>query len=189
VSRFAKSWHVWCVRPKVQPTLSWTRAQQAENRDTFSQNRVTIEHLENMLSALPKSWHAYEIVSQFLCSSKTQIWSQIQHSPPWLLIGDDVNITINHHAALSKRELLFNKLDQVQAMLEPWSRQWLGKHIRWILFRCHFFHHNLFWFNHVSHKVETNVNVLFPLMTHLMIRQVNDTLAITMYLHTFLSNS
>jgi len=51
VSRFVKSWHGWCVRPKVRPTLSWKRAQQAENRVTFFQNVSRLETLQNMLSA------------------------------------------------------------------------------------------------------------------------------------------
>jgi len=65
VSRFAKSWHRWYVRPKVRPTLSSKRAQQVENRITFSQNRVTIEHPAKHAHCLPKSWHASQIVSRF----------------------------------------------------------------------------------------------------------------------------
>jgi len=74
-----------------------------------------------MLSAQPnrdtlmKSCHDFSVSSDHKFEAKCKIWRRLWE----LLIGDDVNLTINHQTALSKRELLFNKLDQVQAMLEP----------------------------------------------------------------------
>jgi len=71
VPRYAKSWHGWCVSPKVRPTLSSKRAQQTEKRVTFSQNRVTIGHPA-------KHVHCLENRVTILFISNSQIWRQYQ---------------------------------------------------------------------------------------------------------------
>ena len=76
----------------------------------------TIHSAKKIAARHSKSRHDFRV------SQNHNFESNFNISPPWLQIGDDVNLAINHHAALSNGDLLFNKLEQVQAMLEPWSR-------------------------------------------------------------------
>jgi len=73
VSRFAKTWHGWCVRPKVRPTLS-------SKRVTFSQNRVTIGHPSKHAHCIPKSWHAIQNVLRFGTFSSSHFWGTLQQT-------------------------------------------------------------------------------------------------------------
>ena len=100
VSRLSKSCHDWYVRPKVRPTLSWKRAQQAENRVTFSQNRVTFSLQDKHAFGPQKSWHGCQIVSRFFTFPNLQFlshnttfstltlkwwWCHFNHRPPFSL--------------------------------------------------------------------------------------------------------
>lgn len=58
-----------------------------------------------------------------------------------------------------KLEPLFNKLDQVQPVLELWFKQWLGENISWIILQIYLFNHVCLRLDHVPYKVQMNVKV------------------------------
>jgi len=82
VSRFAKSWHDWCVRSKVRPTLSWKTCQPIwKSCHIFQKSWHDWAPIKHALGTT-KSWHVDEIVSRFLCFFRSQIWSQMQNLAP-----------------------------------------------------------------------------------------------------------
>ena len=108
----------------------------------------------------------------------------------WRLIifADSKKKNINHLIIPFVLKLLFKKIDQVQTITEPWSRQWLGECTFQIVLRSNFLNHNLLGLIMSLIKCKENVNVIFPLVIHLMVRQMNDILTIIISSHIYLSN-
>lgn len=91
-------------------------------------------------------------------------------------------VTLNH--ALHHFFYL-KKINLFQKVVEFRSSQRSYKHIRRILLPSYVLNHKL---NNVSKKVQSNVCVFIPFMIYLMIKQMNNTLIVTMNIHTILQN-
>lgn len=70
--------------------------------------------------------------------------------------------------------------NQVQAMFELGMWWWLRLHISWIVCSTNLQDLNINIFNNVSNKMIPDINMLRPLMRHVIFSQVYNTLTITL---------
>jgi len=61
-------------------------------------------------------------------------------------------------------------------MLELSCKEWLGKHVSWILQSVNFIHHNLSYINTLSNEVVLNTNMLGLKVVNLILGKISNAM-------------
>ena len=146
----------------------------------------TSSHLHMKLIVAMKISSRWRIVAFWLYSRQLAqspkrtllLWHEVKrdNSSPWrnLLRYNQLHLQVwivppklhhRHPKASSKLQVM----DQVQTMLELDPRDNLRQHISWVVWSANLAKRNLSFFNDLSHKVKTNINMFRSTMVDLVL--------------------